>query len=187
MFITALRRRAPTYYTTGSAPRVNNITWHTWQLPTCMAHCHLFQINYLFATIYVPRCISYLYYILWFPFIHDWVIKAPTVSVWLGTEQSSQHLMEMKFKAFPDISLRKFQNSIRNIFTLMRLLGSQAVVQVKHSQFSVSGELSRKFCGFSLTGKMETHFQGLPWFPVWLAPLPLYDEWQWIFSIFSTL
>ena len=32
-------------------------------------------------------------------------------------------------KKFPDISLRKFQNSMRNTFPLMRLLGSQEVVR----------------------------------------------------------
>ena len=43
--------------------------------------------------------------------------------------QGSQHFMKMSFPdIFPDISLRKFQNSRRNIFTLIRLLGSQEVV-----------------------------------------------------------
>ena len=39
--------------------------------------------------------------------------------------QGSQHFMKMKF---PEFSLRKFQNSMRNTFPLMRLLGSQEVV-----------------------------------------------------------
>ena len=39
--------------------------------------------------------------------------------------RGSQHFMKKKF---PDISLRKFQNSMRNTFPLMRLLGSQVVL-----------------------------------------------------------
>ena len=39
--------------------------------------------------------------------------------------QGSQHFMNKKF---PEFSLRKFQNSIRNTFPLMRLLVSQEVV-----------------------------------------------------------
>ena len=39
--------------------------------------------------------------------------------------QASQHFMKKKL---PEFSLRKFQNSMRNTFPLMRLLGSQEVV-----------------------------------------------------------
>ena len=44
--------------------------------------------------------------------------------------QGSQHCMKTNFPEFP---LRKFQHSMRNIFILTRLLGSQEVAAAKHN------------------------------------------------------
>ena len=44
-------------------------------------------------------------------------------------------------KKFPDISLRKFHNSMRNTFPLMRLLGSQEVVLGQPTVVLLSGEV----------------------------------------------
>ena len=43
----------------------------------------------------------------------------------------------------------------------------------KFPEFSLIFGIFPKFPEFSLTGKLETHFQGFPWFPEWLGTLSI--------------